>query len=104
MHSQDGCRVLVGSSCSVVLLVQLTVVAILLIPELHLPIIPYSEFDIYRIIYGQDWLLMNCQCICGFLTLEFGLVMVHYMVCAFHLCVCVLRSYTFSISVSLRSK
>jgi hypothetical protein len=83
--------VLVGSSCSVVLLVQLTVVAVLLVPEPHLPIISYFELDMYGIVqvYGQDWLLMNYQYICGFLTLEFGLVMVHYMVCAFHLCVCV---------------
>ena len=42
------------------------------------------------IVYGQDWLLIDCQCICGFLTLEFGSVMVHYMVYAFlFVCVCV---------------
>jgi len=44
---------------------------------------------LYLSVYGQDWLLMKCQCICGFLTLEFGSLVVHYMVYAFHLCVCV---------------
>ena len=35
---------------------EVTVVAILLIPETHLLIIPYFEFNIYGIVYGQGGL------------------------------------------------
>ena len=54
--------------------------------------------DLHLCLYGQDWLLMKCRRICGFLTLEFGSLMVHYMVYAFRLCLCVCYVATLSVS------